>query len=94
MCCSNKQHLNLRGQTHKGGLSFFFWLCLPACGILVPQPGIEPGPSAVRAQSSNHWTTREFPKGLFLTLVNMSILGQLGAVFLIQGIRLMEQLPP
>ena len=29
-------------------------------GILVPQPGIEPGPPAVEAQSPNHWTAREF----------------------------------
>ena len=33
-----------------------------ACGILVSQPGIEPGPLAVKAQSPNHWTAREFPK--------------------------------
>ena len=32
-----------------------------ACGILVPGPGIEPGPSAVRVQSPNHWTAREVP---------------------------------
>ena len=25
-----------------------------ACGTLVPQPGIEPGPSAVKAWSLNH----------------------------------------
>ena len=30
-----------------------------ACRILVPPPGIEPGPLAVKAQSPNHWTTRE-----------------------------------
>ena len=44
-------------------LLFFFlilWLCHVACGILVPWPGIEPRPSAVKAQSPNHWTTREF----------------------------------
>ena len=35
-----------------------------ACGILVPQPGIEPEPLAVKARSSNHWTAREFP-GLY-----------------------------
>ena len=30
--------------------------------ILVPQPGIEPLPSAVKAQSPNHWeTAREAP---------------------------------
>lgn len=28
-------------------------------GILVHQPGIEPRPSVVKAQSLNHWTTRE-----------------------------------
>ena len=32
-----------------------------ACGILAPQPGIEPGPSAVKASSPNHWTARELP---------------------------------
>ena len=40
---------------------FFFGPRRMACGILVPQPGIEPGPSAVKAWSPNHWTTREFP---------------------------------
>ena len=42
---------------------FFFLATLVACGILLPQPGIESGPSAVKAWSPNHWTTREFPKG-------------------------------
>ena len=32
-----------------------------ACGILVPRPGIEPRPSAVKAPSPNHWTAGEFP---------------------------------
>ena len=32
-----------------------------ACGILVPQPGVEPGPLAVEAQSTNHWIAREVP---------------------------------
>ena len=39
---------------------FFFWVCAMAYGILVPWPGIKPGPSAVRVQSPNHWTSREF----------------------------------
>ena len=39
---------------------FSFWPCLMACGILVPRPGIEPGPLAVKVWSPNHWTTREF----------------------------------
>ena len=41
-------------------LGVFFWLSHMACGILVPQPGIEPGPSAVKAWSPNHQTAREF----------------------------------
>ena len=32
--------------------------------ILVPWPGIEPGPSAVKAPSPNHWTAREFPNNI------------------------------
>ena len=30
-----------------------------ACGIVVPQPGIEPVLLAVEAWSLDHWTTRE-----------------------------------
>ena len=41
---------------------FFFWPYHKACGILVPQPGIDPRPSPVKARSPNHWTTGEFPK--------------------------------
>ena len=41
-----------------------FWPSSVACGILVPRPGTEPGPSAVRVWSPNHWTTREFPEVL------------------------------
>ena len=52
------------GQTHGNILRFCFvlcfWLCCAACGILVPRPGIEPAPSAVKARSPDHWTTREF----------------------------------
>ena len=36
-----------------------------ACGILVPQPGIEPVPPVVEAWSPNHWTAREFPCKFF-----------------------------
>ena len=57
---------------HKGLISFFplslslffFFFFLPhraSCGILVPQPGIEPGPSVVTVQSPNRWTVREVP---------------------------------
>ena len=44
----------------------FFWLCSTACGILAPGPGAEPAPSAVEAQSLNHWATREIPKAQLL----------------------------
>ena len=38
-----------------------FWLRLVFFRILVPQPGIEPVPLAVKAWNPNHWTAREFP---------------------------------
>ena len=41
--------------------NFNFWLHCAACGILVPQPGIEPVPPALEVQSLNHWTAREVP---------------------------------
>ena len=50
---------------------FFFYLillfCPPpvACGILGPQPRIEPLSPAVEAQSCNHWTPRETPNFVF-----------------------------
>ena len=31
-----------------------------ACGILVPQPGIEPMPAEVEVQSLNHWAANNF----------------------------------
>ena len=34
-------------------------------GILVPWPGIEPEPLAVKMQSPYHWTRREFPRVFF-----------------------------
>ena len=39
---------------------FFFGLRCAACGISVPQLGIESVPPAVEAWSPNHWTAREF----------------------------------
>ena len=44
-------------------ISFFFSLGQRhgASRILVPQPRIEPRPSAVKVQSPNHCTAREFP---------------------------------
>ena len=44
------------------GLFFCFsWPLCTDCGILVPRPGIEPASPAVKVQSCNHWTAREFP---------------------------------
>ena len=37
-----------------------------ACGILVPQVGIEPGPPALEVQRLNHWTCRKVPSPSFL----------------------------
>ena len=41
-----------------------FWSHHAACGILVPQPGVEPVPLALGARSLKHWTSREVP-GIF-----------------------------
>ena len=38
---------------------FPFFLCATACGILVPPPGIELVPSALKVQSLNYCTIRE-----------------------------------
>ena len=40
---------------------FFFWPGHATFRILVPRPGIEPRPTAVKAPSPNYRTTREFP---------------------------------
>ena len=40
------------------------WPHQAACGILVPWPGIEPGPGS-ESTNPNHWTTREFPQPLY-----------------------------
>ena len=36
---------------------FYFWLYHVACGIIVPQPGMEPVPPTLEAWSLNHWST-------------------------------------
>ena len=38
-----------------------YWPRYGACGILVPQPEIEPMSPAMEAQSLNDWITREVP---------------------------------
>ena len=54
-------------------LKLFLFVCLfrpccVACGILVPQPGMEPVPPAVEGWSPNLWTAREFSRKPFLIL--------------------------
>ena len=67
MACKNKELFSCSFIT---GFSVFFWLRCTACGILDPQPGIEPGPSALKAQSPNYRTAREFPRFLNLRLIH------------------------
>ena len=43
----------------------YFWPHHVACGILVPQPGIEPVSPVLELQSLNPRTTREVPKPIF-----------------------------
>ena len=50
-------------------LFIYFWLCLKACGILVPHPGLEPTLYALQVQSLNHWTAREVPSVTLLMLL-------------------------
>ena len=46
-----------------------FWLSFVACGILVLQPGMEPGSPAVEIWSPNHRTAREFPAHLYFWVI-------------------------
>ena len=66
-----------KGRSEKNSTVYFlfiyFWLRCVACGILVPQPGMEPGPPAVEARSPNHWTAREFPSTVYFYFFFVSI---------------------
>ena len=46
---------------HRLSTFFFFSPHYMVCGILVPQPGIEPRSPAFEARSLNHWTIGEVP---------------------------------
>ena len=52
-------------ETFPSSPPLFFWLHHVACGILIPQSGIEHGTMAVRAHNPNYWTARELPKFIF-----------------------------
>ena len=56
----------------KGKLSSFIYFHV-ACGILVPRPGIESKPLAVKAPSPNQWTTRDFLKTVFFRFLSFSL---------------------
>ena len=45
--------------TNNGCYSLFVLLHCTAYRILVPQPGTEPVPPAMQAQSLNHWIARD-----------------------------------
>ena len=47
--------------------AFFLVVHHAACRISIPWPGIEPAPSALEAQSLNHWIARAVPEFAFLT---------------------------
>ena len=46
-------------------LSLFFLDLLDGCGILVPQPGVEPGALVVTTLRPSYWTAREFRGFIF-----------------------------
>ena len=50
---------------------YLFLATLYSLWNLIPQPGIEPGPAAVRVWSPNHWTAREF----HLLIIDREIIG-------------------
>ena len=43
------------------GEGWYFWPHYVACGILVPEPGIEPVPPTVKVWIVDHWATRQVP---------------------------------
>ena len=57
-------YLAVPGVLQHSGASIFLAACellAVTWGILLPQPGTEPMPSAVEARSLNHWIIREVP---------------------------------
>ena len=61
-------------QASRTGLDFFPTMLYAACGVLAPQPGIEPVPPALEVQSPNHWTSREVPRLEFEQILIRSLL--------------------
>ena len=67
--CSVQASLGVaRGLEHTSSVVVALGLsCFAACGMLVPQPGIEPESPALEC-SLNQWTTREVPTSLLFFL--------------------------
>ena len=78
ICFNLLQKKNALGLHWCNMFVFFFFFCPMACGILVSQPGIKPGPLAVKVWCLNHWITRQYPRffninikhGLFLNVLH------------------------
>ena len=58
----------------KNFIYLLFWPSCVACGILVPQSGIEPVPPAMEERSPYHWTIRKVPLQL---LYQVSLVAQM-----------------
>ena len=66
-CISGPSLLATRGREFWPRFCFvFFWMHHVTCGILVPQPGMEPVPPELAMWCLNHWTTREAPSAKIL----------------------------
>ena len=59
---STAQHTTFESNLPLHSYQLFLFLATPcaACGISVPQPEVEPKPSAERVWSPNYWTVRKF----------------------------------
>ena len=54
------------------------------CRSFVPQPGIESGPTTVKAWSPNHWTPKEFPRCNNLKRNKLEYSQKMGLVQMVQ----------
>ena len=64
-----------------------------ACGILVPQPGIEPTSPALEARSLNCWTSREVPKSVDFKLSQLTSIMWVGLIQSVESLNRKRQPP-
>ena len=57
----------------KNPFYYFHFYGHVACVISVPQPRIEPMPSALEAQSLNHWTIKKFQSSILKPILQTEI---------------------